>query len=335
MKVLLATAYPTPWSYLPQFRRLAEQDRFKVHTLTEDPEEADIILFVDARHEHGDWRFRALRDHPFSRRYPGKCFVYNEMDQPWCCMPGLYVSMPRRWFDRSRMRACSYLGLMNPYLLEEADRATAEGRQPDLLFGFSGRRCAAVREQVLRLQHPRGLIEDTSAFNFFGDPGRPAEEIEAQRRQYARTLLRSKFVLCPRGSGPASFRLFEALAVGRVPVILSDEWVPIDGPDWGACSVRLPESRVAEVPAVLEGLESDGCWPQMSRAALAAWTENFAGDVLFHRMADGCFAIANSRRVPERLRRRMTDGRSIRLYARAAKARLRVLCSQPRRRRPT
>jgi hypothetical protein len=36
---------------------------------------------------------------------------------------------------------------------------------------------------------------------------------------------------CPAGIGPATYRLFEAMELGRVPVILSDEWVPRKGLD--------------------------------------------------------------------------------------------------------
>ena len=32
----------------------------------------------------------------------------------------------------------------------------------------------------------------------------------------------SKYTLCPSGSGPNSIRLWEALAVGSLPIVLSD-----------------------------------------------------------------------------------------------------------------
>ena len=32
----------------------------------------------------------------------------------------------------------------------------------------------------------------------------------------------SKYTLCPSGSGPNSIRLWEALAVGSIPIVLSD-----------------------------------------------------------------------------------------------------------------
>lgn len=287
MNVYLATAYPTKWSYLPRFKELAQLDRFGEHTLTDDVEQADVIFFVDARHEHGDWRFKTLRRHPLVRRYAEKCFVYNEMDQPWCCMPGLYVSMPKRWFTPKQMAAWSYIGLMNPYLEAASDEAF--DIEPDLLFSFAGRRCVPVRDAVLQLQHPDALIQDTSDFNFFGSANRTAEEMDKQRLDYASLIRRSRFVLCPRGSGPASFRLFESLAAGRVPVILGDEWVAPQGPDWDACSLRIPEAQVAELPRLIE--EANTRWEELSANALATWREWFSTDVQFHRMAQACLKL--------------------------------------------
>ena len=322
MNVLLATAYPTRWNRLPQFRWLAAADRVGRHALTDDPDEADVILFVDARAEHGDWRFRALTRHPLARRYREKAFVYNECDQPWCVMPGLYPSMPAGSFRPRRQRAWCLVGSPNPLVAEAAAAFDAAGRGPDLLFSFQGRRLPGwrVRDAVLALRHARGVVEDRSGYNFFGDANRPAPIMEAARRDYARTLARSKFVLCPRGSGPSSFRLFEALRAGRVPVILSDEWVEPAGPNWTACSLRVPERRAAELPVLLEAAEPR--WPAMAAAAREVWSDWFADDVLFHRTAEACLDLRRRRRVPERVARHVPTRRWVRLWARDLKARL-------------
>jgi len=45
--------------------------------------------------------------------------------------------------------------------------------------------------------------------------------------EFSETSLESKFVLCPRGYGPASFRLYEAMQLDAVPVYISDDlWLP-------------------------------------------------------------------------------------------------------------
>jgi hypothetical protein len=42
---------------------------------------------------------------------------------------------------------------------------------------------------------------------------------------YCRIIANSVFTLCPRGYGPTSFRIQEALQYGSIPVYISDEWV--------------------------------------------------------------------------------------------------------------
>lgn len=56
-------------------------------------------------------------------------------------------------------------------------------------------------------------------------------------------LVASKFGLCPRGQGAHSFRLFETLAAGAVPVVLSNGYVlPFnDVVDWAGCALRFDE----------------------------------------------------------------------------------------------
>lgn len=42
---------------------------------------------------------------------------------------------------------------------------------------------------------------------------------------YCNIIARSIFTLCPRGFGPTSFRIQEALQYGSIPVYISDKWV--------------------------------------------------------------------------------------------------------------
>ncbi len=49
--------------------------------------------------------------------------------------------------------------------------------------------------------------------------------------RYNQILSDSVFSLCPEGAGPNTLRVWESLAVGAIPVILSDEWAPPKVPD--------------------------------------------------------------------------------------------------------
>jgi hypothetical protein len=75
------------------------------------------------------------------------------------------------------------------------------------------------------------------------------------------------------------------MQLGRVPVVLSDEWVPPQGPPWGDFAIRLAESRLDEIPAVLRRHEHRA--QEMGAAARRAWEEWCAsGPVLVRRLLD-------------------------------------------------
>ncbi len=312
MKVFATTAINEPGvaTYLPLFQRLAKEDRFRVHTLVPDAEFADLVLFLDGHQHYLDLTLRAITEHPLTRRDRNRAFVYNEMDQPWCAMPGLYVAMPRSSFDWQRQRPCSYLSLVNNLVAAPVEPSS----EPDLLFSYMGRLGHPVREAIVRLSHPRAVIEDTSRLSFFGAT---TDEVSQQKRRYAEVVRRSKFVLCPVGSGTSSFRLFETMAAGRVPVIVSDDWVPPVGPDWDTFSLTIPERKVRDLPAILERHEPD--FQTMVKGVRPAYDEWFANDVLFHRMIESCRDIMERRPSPEKARSGRLDLRYLRLRARGWK----------------
>ncbi len=259
------------------WKAAASRDIYGVHLVTENPATADLILFVDL-HLSPDWRLRSLLKHELVQEFGEKTLVYNECDHPWVVWRGLYCSMPARFFDAGQQRACAYYGAAS---FPDEERL---GVAPDLLFSFLGSRSHPVRSAVLCLEHSRAVVEDTSGFVFY-DRSQP-QAYDRQKARYTSTLLRSKFVLCPRGAGTSSIRLFETLAAGRVPVIISDQWVPPAGPDWSALSLQVPEAKVKTIPRLLKSAESD--YPQMAESAYATHKQWFSQKVIFHRLISEC-----------------------------------------------
>ena len=50
--------------------------------------------------------------------------------------------------------------------------------------------------------------------------------IETNNLEKFENLIKSSFFfLCPKGYGPASFRLYESIELGTVPVYISDDFV--------------------------------------------------------------------------------------------------------------
>lgn len=104
------------------------------------------------------------------------------------------------------------------------------------------------------------------------------------RERFCKQIARSKFVLCPRGVGCSSYRLFEVMSAGRIPVIISDEWVKPPGPRWDRFSVRVAEREVTKIPDLLRELAPDV--PRLMREASAAYAEFYSSRRLFSHLGD-------------------------------------------------
>ena len=292
MKIFLAAAVPFDHQLtaIPKFRELADKDRYGIHTLTDNAATADVILFVDPHQHFKDWPLKAIRSHSLTLKYPHKVLVYDERDITWCALPGVYVSMPKSAFNPQCQRAYGYHTTFH-----EFDAPLAA--KPNLLFSFLGARSHKVRDSILKLSHPRAYVAKSSVgfFDFLDDLDYKAK-VETQKQKFVELMGQTKFVLCPRGVGASSIRLFETLAAGRVPVIISDEWVAPVGPNWDNCSIRVNESAVAAIPKLLELNESR--FEEMAFHAREVYENWFSPEVTFHHLAENCKDILQNGQVP-------------------------------------
>jgi exostosin family protein len=289
MRLLVATVGSEPENegMRQVFLDLAREDAVGEHPVEADPDRADALLFVDLQQYLGDPFPRALRHHELVRAFPEKVFVYDERDLAFFTFPGIYVApMPRL----ARRRAI--LGGPYPWLPNAPAVSTED---PDLLFSFRGSRTHPIRNDVLTLRHARALVEDAGDINFFAVRDAASDaRFERARVTYGEMILRSKFVLCPRGRGPASFRLYEALAAERVPVIISDDWLPPPRVDWNRCAVRVAERDVHAIPRLLE--EREGNWPELVAGGREAIAKQLGRSRLWHHYATSLTALRHAAR---------------------------------------
>lgn len=279
-----------------RFPALAARDRVGVHTAVDDPEQADAILITEAMHHLDNCLLSRVRRSPTVRRYYSKTFVYSDAPEPAFIMPGLYTNVTRSGYDPANQASINYLGSDDRHGFETDPRYRAT--RPELLFSISGSmRAHPVRRHLAGLSHPRAEVIDSAARR--GDLPRSQQDKQNYHERYRDQLARSKFVLCPRGYGANSYRLYEVLAAGRVPVIISDAWVPTEGPDWDQVAIRIAERDVADIPRVLERAEAR--YETMAEAARAAYRSFFALDVQFHYIAERLQRLSRTRRAGVRL----------------------------------
>ena len=81
------------------------------------------------------------------------------------------------------------------------------------------------------------------------DPG----HLRVARRQFLRNLFNNEYNLCVRGAGNFSYRFYEALAAGRIPLFVNTRCVlPLeDQIDWPRHCVRVEESDIDHIGEIL------------------------------------------------------------------------------------
>jgi Exostosin family len=201
-------------------------------------------------------------------------FTWDISDRPTGRLSGFYCSLPVGLFDDRRHSTLSYPVIFNE-MIEEFPRHDAS-----IDFSFIGAMSAGVRVRLVAqfrdCERTHNAIVKVSEVrdSVLSEANRARNTVKPERLEFADLLRRSKFVLCPRGYGTGTHRMFEAMQAGRVPVIISDAYVKPAGIDWDSCSLTIPESRIAEIPEIIKSRLDD--WEILAANARAVWEGNFS-----------------------------------------------------------
>jgi hypothetical protein len=272
----------------------------------DSPKDANCILQTKSRWQLNEenWQGEGGTDHAGS-----PVLVWDSGDFPSGVDAGLYCSLPRPLFEPNRHRAFCYPIVYNeciePFRQEEAEN----------LFCFAGGITSGLRGRMVswmqgtKFKEPVGLLVQGGPWQqMFDRSGLPV------KKQYADMIKKSRFVLCPRGNGVGSIRLFEVLKSGRVPVVLSDDFVFPHGVDWASCSLVVRERDYREIPFILEN--ENRRWPEMASAAQKISREFFEGPGLMKSLGQNLRFILENRRAQSLGHRVKIRGYKIRLQVR-------------------
>lgn len=126
------------------------------------------------------------------------------------------------------------------------------GTPKDLLASFVGSDTHPLRQEMCEVMGKVPNVElvlRPCAGNF----------LAGEVRRYLEVMSRSRFTLAPRGYGTTSFRLYEAMQYGSVPVYVSDEhWLPYKGAlDWANLAIIVRPDQVRDLPDILAQVDED------------------------------------------------------------------------------
>jgi len=248
----------------------------------DDPAKADVFLFL--RHGMEEREALNINNHELIKKYPGKCFLWDDGDHPLAMLPGLYSSLPSNQFDPKFHRTTFYLSRSNNLIGEL--KAEYADKTPLYLASFQGNMTSNVRMKLMRLKLTTDRIilktasQLWSAFMF----GTGFNSREAAVEAYARLMHESKFVLCPKGNGISSYRLFETLEAGKVPVIIADKFVPLKVPTTGEYALYLKEADINTLESFLVANEPE--FERLAQNAADVFSANFADNRKVHYIGE-------------------------------------------------
>lgn len=150
-------------------------------------------------------------------------------------------------------------------------------KEKTLLSSFMGSYDTHHTRRLLSASYkrPRFHSVDTGAWHFMN------VNKSSNDQAFRELLSRSKTSACPRGTGPSTIRLWEAMGTGSIPLLISDDLVlpEIDGLDWRDIIVRVPQSMASITHAFVEKLDSRSI-ESMTRACSLAYDEYFSNERL-------------------------------------------------------
>ena len=253
------------------------------------PDDADVIVLFEEWGSRFSEYIDTLRNDPFLAAHWRKVVTVNCDDLGRGFLPGLYTSLNRNNFDSRIHRACAYPYTYNSQVAG-ADRR--ELTRPKWLFSFRGTDAShPVRRRLFRAfaTYPNARMElvRTSFHSHAAE----------QKQAYVDDILDSMFGLCPRGWSPSTYRLFEVMELGRCPVIISDDWIPIAGVPWDECSIRIAEADADRLGLILERRKGDA--EGLGTRARQVWEEHFSDEAKFRAMARAIMDLKQSWRGEE------------------------------------
>lgn len=174
-------------------------------------------------------------------------------------------------------------------------------KEKDLWYSFVGSYnekiyVSDIRQEIFQDKHPRNaIVVERKGWQFDLDvyhkqikkqkASRVQEYINKEKSKFYKDVLtRSRFSLCPSGSGPSSIRFLESLASGAIPVLLADNMMlpEFKGINWEDCIIKVAEKDYNKLRKILSSI-SESEEHELRRKGLEAYKncsgENFVQNI--------------------------------------------------------
>lgn len=149
------------------------------------------------------------------------------------------------------------------------------------VFNYVGQ-CGYMGRDVFRkLKLPQYDFEETHSVYSL-----PKEKKHRMLIEFLYRIASAKFVFCPRGMGSSSFRAYQAMMVGSIPIITGMNDYPFkDNVDWDQISIR---GELSELDLLIEKAlnTSNDQYKMMREQAISFWNNYCKHDMLYKKLEE-------------------------------------------------
>lgn len=160
----------------------------------------------------------------------------------------------------------SYWGIKVLPFPHEAVHAVGPAEKKDIFYSFIGLDStsligSSLRRNLLDARHPAHTVVLERKYwhwareNNWGSLS--SEDQQKEKSEYQDILARSRYSLCPRGTGASTIRFWESLKSGAIPVLISDAMRLPEGYPWHECVIRIKEKAAGSVADVLNQIPEE------------------------------------------------------------------------------
>lgn len=258
---------------VPRVFRMPQVMRFPTHQMGEYIEQFAERFFsgLNQNDYSGEYWYLPIYYSAWYHNHCGDNRVYNYDDKLLELMVDYIISLPR---DRKYFTVCR---LSKQGWLEDALKEIN-----CLVFGAGGWGDVAIplisdNHRIKRVEQPEYLASFVGSLKTHPIRQKIYDELYSRKGFYIcesganielfeNIMANSYFALCPRGYGPTSFRLYEAIQIGVVPVYITDDepWTPFkDKIDWNKLVLFVKSDVILALPELLDALKGSNDYQKM------------------------------------------------------------------------
>jgi hypothetical protein len=165
---------------------------------------------------HAPYFFKVV-NHKLTKAYKQKIIFYADIDRPIAILPMLSPTIEKKYYNKALFQSAPFIARQ---AINDSISYTHLDDKRKYLFSFLGScKTNPVRYELLNIDYKDCVLKDTSDLVYWKLSNEEkikltTESVDIYKQSY--------FILCPRGIGPDTYRVYEVMQMGLVPVVISD-----------------------------------------------------------------------------------------------------------------